>query len=47
VIALAICHAEIDKIISDLQACEALAVESGHRKRWQQVIENAAAFDHG
>jgi hypothetical protein len=47
VIALAICRAGIDKIISDLQARKALAVERGRRKRWQQVIENAAAFDHG
>jgi hypothetical protein len=38
---------EIDKIISDLQAQKALAVERGRRKRWQRVIENAAAFDHG
>jgi hypothetical protein len=38
---------EIDKIISDLQARKALAVERGRRKRWQAVIENAAAFDHG
>ena len=38
---------EIDKIISDLQARKALAVERGRRKRWQQVIENAAAFDRG
>jgi hypothetical protein len=39
--------AEIDKIISDVQARKALAAERGHRKRWQRVIENAAAFDHG
>ena len=38
---------EIDKIISDAQARKALAVERDRRKRWQQVIENAAAFDHG
>ena len=38
---------EIDKIIADLQARKALAVERGRRKRWQRVIENAAAFDHG
>jgi hypothetical protein len=38
---------EIDKIISDLQAQKALVEERGRRKRWQQVIENAAAFDHG
>src|SRR3984885_7524839 len=39
--------AEFDKIISDVQAQKALAVERGRRKRWQRVIENAAAFDHG
>jgi hypothetical protein len=38
---------EIDKIIADLQAQKALVVERGCRKRWQRVIENAAAFDHG
>jgi hypothetical protein len=38
---------EIDKIISDVQARKTLAVECGRRKRWQRVIENAAAFDHG
>jgi hypothetical protein len=38
--------AEIDKIISDVQARKALAVEHGRRQRWEQVIENAAAFDH-
>ena len=38
---------EIDKIISDLQARKALAVERVRRKQWQRVIENAAAFDHG
>jgi hypothetical protein len=38
---------EIDKIISDLQARKGLAIEHVRRKRWQQVIENAAAFDHG
>jgi hypothetical protein len=37
---------EIDKIISDVQARKALAVERGRRKRWQRVIENAAAFNH-
>jgi hypothetical protein len=47
VIALAICRAEIDKIISDVQARKALAVERGRRKRWQRVVENAAAFDRG
>jgi hypothetical protein len=39
--------AEIDKIISDVQARTALAVEHGRRQRWQRVIENAAAFDLG
>jgi hypothetical protein len=38
---------EIDKIIADVQARKALAVERGRRHRWQRVIENAAAFDHG
>ena len=38
--------AEIDKLISDVQARKALAVERVRRKRWQHVIENAAAFDH-
>jgi hypothetical protein len=46
-IALAICRVEIDKIISDLQDRKAVTVERGRRKRWQRVIENAAAFDHG
>jgi hypothetical protein len=36
--------AEIDKIIADVQARKALAVERGRRHRWQRVIENAAAF---
>lgn len=35
---------EIDKIISDLQARKALATERVRRKRWEGVIENAAAF---
>jgi hypothetical protein len=39
--------AEIDKIISDVQARKALVVERGRRKRWQQLVENAAAFDRG
>jgi hypothetical protein len=39
--------AEIDKIISDVQARKGLAIEHVRRKRWQQAIENAAAFDHG
>jgi hypothetical protein len=38
---------EIDRIISDVQAQKALVVERGRRHRWQRVIENAAAFDHG
>jgi hypothetical protein len=38
--------AEIDKIISDLQDRKALDVEHVRRKRWQGVIENAAAFNH-
>jgi len=37
---------EIDKIISDVQARKALAVERGRRKRWQRAIENAATFNH-
>jgi hypothetical protein len=37
---------EIDKIISDLQAHKALAIERGRRQRWQRVTENAAAFNH-
>jgi hypothetical protein len=35
---------EIDKLISDLEARKALAVERRRRKRWQDVIENAATF---
>ncbi|WP_028165989.1 hypothetical protein [Bradyrhizobium elkanii] len=35
---------EIDKIISDLQARKALAVERARRKRWQRVVENATSF---
>jgi hypothetical protein len=46
-IALAICRAGMDKIISDLRARKALAAECGRRERWQQRVENAAAFDHG
>jgi hypothetical protein len=45
VIALAVYRAGIDKIISDLQARKELAVERVRRKRWQRVIENAAAFN--
>jgi hypothetical protein len=39
--------AEIDKIISDLQARKGLAIEGVRRKRWQRVVENAAAFKPG
>jgi hypothetical protein len=35
---------EIDKIISDVQARKMVAVDRGRRKRWQRVIEDAAAF---
>jgi hypothetical protein len=35
---------EIDKIISDLQTRKGLALEDVRRKRWQRVVENAAAF---
>src|SRR5580704_9460467 len=35
---------EIDKIISDVEARKALAVEGGRRKRWRRVIESAASF---
>jgi hypothetical protein len=38
---------EIDKVIADVHARKALAVERGRRQRWQRVIENAAAFDRG
>jgi hypothetical protein len=38
---------EIDKIISGVQARKELSFERVRRKRWQCVIENAAAFDHG
>jgi hypothetical protein len=37
---------EIDKVIADLQAQKALAVERGRRKRWQHVVESAASFMH-
>ena len=47
VFALATCRAGIDKIISDVQARKGLAIEHVRRMRWQRVIENAAAFDHG
>ena len=36
--------AEIDKIISDLQAGKALAIERRRRALWDRTIKNAAAF---
>ena len=36
--------AEIDKLISDVQARKALAIEHARRKRWQRAVENAAKF---
>jgi hypothetical protein len=39
--------AEIDKLISDVQARKAAAFERIRRAQWQQRVENAAAFDHG
>jgi hypothetical protein len=36
--------AEIDKIIADVQARKAVAVERWRRKRWKRVIENATSF---
>ena len=35
---------EIDKIIADLQAQKALAVEGERRKRWQLTVANSRAF---
>src|SRR3982074_3848978 len=35
---------EIDKIISDLQARKALAIEGERRKRWQLTVANSRAF---
>jgi hypothetical protein len=35
---------DIDKVISDVQARKGLEIERVRRKRWQRVIENAAAF---
>jgi hypothetical protein len=35
---------EIDKIIADVQAQKALAVERVRRTRWQRVVESAATF---
>jgi hypothetical protein len=37
--------AEIDDLISDLQAPKAAAAERWRRKRWQRVTENAAKFN--
>jgi hypothetical protein len=37
---------EIDNLIADVQARKALAAERARRKRWQAVIENAAAFNN-
>jgi hypothetical protein len=39
--------AEIDKLISDVQARKAAVFERIRRAQWQQRVENAAAFDHG
>ena len=36
--------AEIDKIISDLQARKAFALEGERRKRWQLTVANSLAF---
>jgi hypothetical protein len=36
--------AEIDKLISDVQARKALAIERARRKQWQRAVENAAKF---
>lgn len=36
--------AEIDEIISDVEARKALAVERVRRKQWQRAVEGAAAF---
>jgi hypothetical protein len=36
---------EIDGLLSDLQARKGLAIVRVRRKRWQRVIENAAAFE--
>jgi hypothetical protein len=35
---------EIDKLISDVQARKALAIEHARRKQWQRTVENAASF---
>ena len=35
---------EIDKIISDVQAWKAVAIEGERRKRWQLTVENSRAF---
>jgi hypothetical protein len=39
--------AEIDKLISDVQARKAAVFERIRRAQWQQRVENAATFDHG
>ena len=36
--------AEIDKIISDVQAPKAVAIEVQRRKRWQLTVANSRAF---
>jgi hypothetical protein len=36
--------ADIDKIISDLQARKAWAIEGERRKRWQLTVANSRAF---
>lgn len=36
--------AEIDKIISDVEAGKALAIERARRKQWQRAVERAAQF---
>jgi len=36
--------AEIDHLISDLQARKVLAAEHRRRKQWQHVVESAANF---
>jgi hypothetical protein len=35
---------EIDKIISDVQARKARAIEHARLKQWQRTVENAAKF---
>ena len=36
--------AEIDNLISDVQARKAQAIEHARRKQWQRTVENAAKF---